>query len=283
MADINRTTTITLPSEISSEIIADVQQESAIMRLARRVELPGRGLTIPVITGDPQAAWVAETAEKPVSNSTLETKLMQAYKIAVIETVSREFTRDAAALYDELIRRLPAALASVFDSTVIGATAVPGANFDSFASATAQAFGTDVYAALVAADTDVANHGGVLNGFALGAQGRGALLAAVDGDRRPLFVNNVSEGAIPRVLGAPVYINKALYKAGTPAVLGIAGDWSAALYGTVEGVQIRISDQATLTSGQTTINLFQQNMIAVLAEIEVGFRADVDKFNLLTA
>lgn len=286
MADINRTTTITLPSEISSEIIADVQQESAIMRLARRVELPGRGLTIPVITGDPQAAWVAETAAKPVSNSTLNTKLMQAYKIAVIETVSREFTRDAAALYDELIRRLPAALASVFDSTVIGNTQAPGANFDTFAAATAQSFGTDVYAALVAANTDIANNGGVLNGFALGAQGRGALLAAVDGDRRPLFINNVSEGAIPRVLGAPVYINKALYKAASgsdPAVYGIAGDWTSALYGTVEGVQIRISDQATLTSGQTTINLFQQNMIAVLAEIEVGFRADVDKFNLLTA
>lgn len=286
MADINRTTTITLPSEVSAEIIADVQQESAIMRLARRVELPGRGLTIPVITGDPQAAWVAETAAKPVSNSTLSTKLMQAYKIAVIETVSREFTRDAARLYDELISRLPLALASVFDSTVIGNTQAPGANFDTFASATAQSFGTDVYAALVAADTDIASNGGVLNGFALGAQGRGALLAAVDGDRRPLFINNVSEGAIPRVLGAPVYINKALYKAASgsvPAVYGIAGDWTAALYGTVEGVQIRISDQATLTSGATTINLFQQNMIAVLAEIEVGFRADVDKFNLLTA
>ena len=38
----------------------------------------------------------------------------------------------------------------------------------------------------------------------------------------------------------------------------------------------------TLGSGQT-INLFQQNMFAVRAEIEVGFRADTSVFNKLTA
>lgn len=75
---------IDLPSEVSSEILQNVQNESAIMRLARRVTLPGRGLTIPVITGDPTAAWVGETEKKPVSNPSLNTKQMQAYKIAVI-------------------------------------------------------------------------------------------------------------------------------------------------------------------------------------------------------
>ena len=47
---------------------------------------------------------------------------------------------------------------------------------------------------------------------------------------------------------------------------------------------IKISDQATLVSGETTINLFQQNMFAVLAEIEVGFRVgDIAAFKKLTA
>ena len=58
------------------------------------------------------------------------------------------------------------------------------------------------------------------------------------------------------------------------------------MYGTVEGVKIDISDQATLTVGSgssaTQINLFQQNMFAVRAEIELGFRADTSVFNLLT-
>ena len=106
MADINRATnSMALPSEISSEILQKTQQESAIMRLSRQVALPGRGLTIPVITGDPTAQWVSETAAKPHSNGVPATKLMSAYKIAVIETFSNEFVRDAKALYDEMVKR----------------------------------------------------------------------------------------------------------------------------------------------------------------------------------
>lgn len=286
--DINRTNSIALPSDVSAEIIAKTLDESAVMRLARRVNLPGRGVTIPVITSDPTAEWVAETGKKPVSNAQLTTKLMTPYKIAVIETFSNEFRRDAAALYDELVRRLPAALAKVFDATVIGATAAPGDNFDTFANCTAQSILTDPYAGLVAADTDIATNGGLLNGYAISAQARGILLGAVDSVGRPLFVNNTTEGAIPRLLGAPTYLNRGLYVAAdaeeeTPAIVGIAGDWTKAMYGTVEGVQISINDSATLDLGNsTTINLWQQNMFAVRAEIEVGFRADTTAFNLLT-
>ena len=124
-------TNITLPAEVSAEIIQKTQEQSAVMSLARQVALPGRGLTIPVISGDPEAAWVDETDPKPVSNPSLSTKIMQAYKLAVIVPFSDEFARDAAALYDALISRLPGALALKFDSTVFHGTA-PGSNFDTF-------------------------------------------------------------------------------------------------------------------------------------------------------
>lgn len=273
-------TNISLPPEVAAEILAKTQEESAVMRLARQIQLPGRGVSIPVITSDPEAAWVGETAAKTVANPGLDTKIMEPYKLAVIVPFSNEFRRDAAALYDELVRRLPLALAQKFDATVIGAVQAPGSNFDNFASATAQVIGTDTYDGLVAADTDIATHGGILNGFALSPQGKGALLAAKDGNERPLFINSVA-GAIPMVLGAPVAVNKGMYNA-TGKVLGVAGDWSQAMYGTVEGVVIDYSSDATLTSGATTINLFQQNMFAVRAEIEIGFRADVSCFNRLT-
>ena len=292
MADINRTTnSMALPSDISNEIMQKTQEESAIMRLAHHIALPGRGVTIPVITGDPTAAWVAETAAKPVSNGTPGTKLMSAFKIAVIETFSKEFVRDAAALYDALVQRLPGALAGVFDSTVIGATQAPSAtNFDTFANCTAQSIlnaNNGTYLGLVAADADVAAHGGVMNGLAFGAQGRALLLTATDTTNRPLFLASANDGVVDKVLGVPTYFNKNLYKAGAssgsvPAVVGVAGDWAQAMYGTVAGVEISVTDTATLTSGNTTINLWQQNMIAVRAEIEVGFRADTSCFNLLT-
>ncbi|MCR5848231.1 MAG: hypothetical protein K6G75_08960, partial [Lachnospiraceae bacterium] len=52
-------TNIDLPVDISREIIAKAQESSAIMSLARKITLPGRGLAIPVITSDPEAEWVS--------------------------------------------------------------------------------------------------------------------------------------------------------------------------------------------------------------------------------
>lgn len=282
MADINRSAF--LPAQISNEIIQKAQEESAVMALARQITLPGTGVAVPVITADPEAAWVGETAAKTVSNSTVSSKLLQPYKLAVIETVSKELTRDASGLYEELKRRLPLALARKFDNTVIGGTNAPGSNFDTFASCTAQDLGSGAYEGLIAADGDVAAHGGILNGFAISPQARSILLGATDTTGRPLFINNVAEGAIPMILGAPTRQNKGLYKtvSGGNNIIGAAGDWTQAVFGIVEGIHIDVSEEATLTSGDTTINLWQNNMVAIRAEIEIGFRANLEAFNLLT-
>lgn len=275
-------TSIDLPVDVAQEILAKTQNESAVMALARQIVLPGRGAAINVIASDPEAAWVGETSAKTVSNPGLATKVMRAYKLAVIVPFSNEFRRDVASLYDAIVERLPRALAEKFDATVFGAVNAPGTDFDTFAAATAQSIGTDAYAGLVAADGDVAAHGGIMNGVVLSPQGKSILLGATDDQKRPLFINSVAEGAIPMVLGARTLQSKGAYKAGTPNMVGVVGDWTQAMYGTVEGVRIDYSSDATLTSGNTTINLFQQNMFAVRAEIEVGFRADVACFNRLT-
>jgi hypothetical protein len=53
------------------------------------------------------------------------------------------------------------------------------------------------------------------------------------------------------------------------------------MYGTVEGVKIDISNQATLTINNSAVNLWEHNMFAVKAEIEVGFIADTSVINKL--
>lgn len=279
--DVN-TTTISLPSEVANTIIQKVQEESAVMALASSMPLPGLGATIPVITSDPEAAWVAETNEKPVSRPGLSTKLMTPYTLAVIVPFSNQFRDNVPALYNAIVERLPRALAQKFDGTVFGNVTAPGSNFDTFAAATAQSFGSDPYAALVAADTDIAVHGGITNGYVLAPQGKAKLLSATDSTGRPLFINNVAEGAIPMILGSQTKQSKAAYKDATNDVLGVAGDWTQAVYGIAKNLNLSISDQATLTDGDTTINLWQRNMFAVRCEIEIGFRADVACFNLLT-
>ena len=284
---------ITLPTDLSGEIIQKTQESSAVMQLARQIALPGRGVTIPVITSDPEANWVAETAAKPVSNPGLSQKVMTPYKLAVIVPFSDEFRRDAAALYDQLVARLPGALAKKFDFTVFNGS-TPGTGFDVLSGCTAQSIDVNAsgvggfYSALVAADVDIAAAGGDLNGFAMSPQARGEMLSALDNDGRPIFINNVAEGAIPRLLGQPVMYSRGLYGAGNaasgstaakPDTIGFAGDWTKAMYGTVEGVKISISDEATLTISNTAVNLWEHNMFAVRAEIEVGFVADTYCFN----
>ena len=279
-------TSIDLPVDVSQEIIQKTQEESAIMQLARQIPLPGRGAAVNVITSDPEAAWVGETNAKPVSNPGLATKILRGYKLAVIVPFSNEFRRDVATLYDAVVDRLPRALGAKFDATVFGNGSAPGSDFDTFASVTAQAIGADAYAGLVAADGDVAAHGGIMNGIVLAPQGKSILLSAVDRDGRPLFINSVAEGAIPMVLGARTLQSKGAFVAGTspaPNKVGMVGDWTQAVYGTVEGVRITYSEDATLDLGNgTLINMFQDNMFAVRAEIEVGFRADTSVFNALT-
>lgn len=277
-------TNIELPADVSQEIIQKTQEGSAVMQLARSIALPGRGLEIPVIVSDPEAAWTDETDNKPVSNPGLETKTMRGYKLAVIVPFSNQFRRDAAALYDAIVERIPGALGKKFDATVFGAVAAPGSDFDTFASCNSHSIASDAYQGLVDADTDISMNGGITNGYVVSPQGKGILLGAVDGDHRPLFINNVAEGAIPMILGSKTLISKGAYVAGSPNTVGIAGDWTKAVYGIVEGIEIAFSSDATLTlANGTTINLFQRNMFAVRAEIEIGFRADLTVFNKITS
>ena len=276
-------TNISLPAEVSAEIITKVQEESAIMRLAKPINLPGRGLTIPVIAGDPEANWVDETNAKPVSNPTLSQKNMKGYTLAVIVPFSNQFKRDAQALYAEIVSRLPKVLGNKFDATIFHGTA-PGTGFDVLTGCTTETIsgtGKSFYKALVNSDVAIAAAGYAVNGYAMSPQARGEMLLAEDNNKRPLFVNNVAEGGIPRLLGQPVYYTRGVYGAGDtndPDVLGVAGDWTQARYGIVQGVDVSISDQATLTISNSQVNLWERNMFAIRAEIEVGFIATTDAF-----
>lgn len=270
--------TYDLPKEISNEILQKLQEDSAVMQLAKQVKLPGAGIEIPVVLGDPEAQWVAENGKRTVSNAKVDKKIMSSYTLSVIEIISNKMIRDLPAVYDTLKERLPRSLAYKFDKTVLGGADKPGENFDTLANVTAQVIGTDTYQGLVAADGDIGENGGHTNGYVFAPQGKTALLSAVDNNGRPLFINNVSEGAVPVVLGAKTLLSKGAYISGSPEVVGFAGDWSMAAYGTVEGIKISFSDQATVDG----INLWQQNMTAIKAEVELGFVCLPEVFNRLT-
>lgn len=274
-----------LPAQVASAIIDKTKNESAIMKLARPVAVSGRGETVPVILGDAQAAWVAEGAAKPVSDAQVTHKLLMPQKIAVIDTYSKELVNNEPALFQALMDRLPGALAVMFDKTVSGDANAPDSNFTQLSTtSTAVDVSSNAYDGLVSAMTTIATNGGVMNGFALGAQGQGVLLAAKDGMGRPLFTAGTEAGSLQPILGGRAEVAKGIYHADASGnTIGFAGDWSQAAYGIVGGVDIAISEEASLTlPNGDTVNLWQNNLVAVRAEMYVGFVADVDAFVKLT-
>ena len=262
--DINRGTSgLTLPKEVSDVIIQGAIAESAVMKLAQRIYLPGRGLAIPVITGDPSVSIVNEACEKPVSNSTFSTKNMVPKKFAVIETFSKELVRDMPALYDALIGRLPGAIAKAVDYQAFTQVALTG--FDSLVGAQTISTGANFAEKLQNGIKAIAAGGYRMNGIAASALAEAEIQTATNGIGMPLFIENIEDGRIGRIYGADVVPCAAISGC-------IAGDWSKAYYGIVDGINIDFSDTATLNDGSDgLIHLWQRNMVAARIECEISF------------
>lgn len=270
------TSSIALPARVSEKIIANALEESAVLRLVdNKIRIKHAGEAIPVIAGDPTAYVVGEGQVKTNSDSSLATVTMKPKTFAVIEAFSNQFRDDNEALYQELVARLPRVIAQKFDDEVFHGTT--SANFHTLAGVSAislSAANTTTWDQIIACRSAVEAANGELTAWAMANQGITALLGAVDGNSRPLFVQDTAIGGIGAIAGSPVVKAKAAYKAGVssnPDIIGYAGDWSNAVVGIARDVNIAISDEATLTVTGGTLNLFESNMFAVRCEFTLGF------------
>lgn len=274
---------VTLPAEVSTTIWQGVQEKSAVMTYGTRLDLPGKGLTVPMITGDPSASWAGEGQEIAVGDSTVDLRHMSAHKVGVIETFSKEMKRDLPALVVALQARLPGVIAAEFDRTVLhganGYGPVNQSTFDSLRKAGVGASvltSADAYDDLVDIDAKVSVAGGSLNAYLLSPQARGVLLRAKDTDGRPLLVNNVqTDGAVTGLLGVDAFRTTAAFAKGAEDdvagnTIAIAGDFTSLYFGVVQDIEVEISTDATVVKNGTPINLFQSDLFAVKVTAHLG-------------
>ena len=297
--DVSRLTNgVILTPEMSSEIWTDSIKQSALTQLATRVNLPGKGVKWQTLNAPNAAEWVGETAEKPVVDPSFGSKTMIPYKLAQIITVSEEFTRDAANLWNAVQAQASEAIAQAIDKTFLAGTIpLPGADgVDTLADAQTVSVKNGKYVDFVKIATTVLDNNGDLNGIAITNKGLSKFLSAVDENGRPLMVPGVGSTELGSAFGArkiksPWGYKEAVKASGSgasavqaaPEVLGVAGDWTQAYYGTVQGIRIKMADTATVKKGSQTINLWQRNMIAFLGEAEGGFIVrDKTKFVVIT-
>jgi HK97 family phage major capsid protein len=270
-----------LNREQSAAIFEQAAKTSVVQQLAPRVQLGVNGQSIPVVTGKVQAGWVAEGAQKPASKGSMALKTMDPKKIAAIAVVSAEVLRANPGGYVDLIRpQIAEAFAVAFDAAALYGTASPfstnlstGSSVQEF-TGTTPAF-TDVYGDLNAGLSTLVNAGKKLTGWAFDNRFEPVLNGSKDTANRPLFVESpftetngpVREG---RLLGRQAFIGDGIYDAATKTY-GFAGDWSQAAWGAVGGISYNVSTEATVTINGQLTSLWENNLVAILAEAEYGF------------
>jgi HK97 family phage major capsid protein len=278
-----------LNREESAAIFERAARSSVVQSLVPQTQLGINGQSIPVVTGKLSAGWVSEGATKPASKGTIGLKTMDPKKLAVIAVVSAEVVRANPGNYMGLIRnQVGDAFAEAFDAAALHGTNTP---FSTYIAQTTKSveIGTTLQAAggvfgdINAGLSLLVNDGKRLSGFALDDRFEPLLNGATDTSGRPIFIDSpVVDNAGPirqgRLLGRSAYVGEGVYNA-TGSILGFGGDWSQAAWGAVGGISYKVSTEATVTINGSLVSLFENNLVAVLAEAEYGFLVnDVNAF-----
>lgn len=271
--------------ELAGPIFDEAAKGSAAMSLIRKVPLGASGQAFPIVTSKPTANWTAEGAQKHTTEAGLGLVKMEPKKLTAIAVASQEVIRANPGGYSETLAGLLAdAFARAFDLSVFhnkGGDGTGTSPFETTLAATTKsvtlgaAAGTNTYDDLVKAMS--LNLQGTpkkqVTGFAFDTGFEIDLLNAKDTAGRPLFAEAAYTGAVPAlrsgsVLGRTTYMHE---NVGLDKTVGFAGDWSKCAWGTVGGITMDISTEATVTIGGQLVSLYENNLVAVRAEAEYGF------------
>lgn len=263
---------------IAQPYFEQARKMSSIMQLARQIPLGINGQEIPYSTSKATASWVSEGAQKPTTESGIALKSIQPKKIAAISVVSAEVVRANPGNYMQILRDdIAEAFAIAFDNAVLHGTSSP---FDDAVDDTDKevAFGTSTqgtggtYADVVSGLSDLVNDGKKCNGFVFDRVVEPLFLGAVDTTGRPLFVDtplaDTTAAITPgRLIGRNAYLGD---NVASSDVVGYGGDWTQIVWGAVGGISYKVSTEAAVTIGGTLTSLFENNLVAILAEAEYG-------------
>lgn len=279
--------------DLAEAYFEEAKKSSVIQRLARQVPLSERGIEVPVVTEKPAAGWTAEGAKKHVTKNGMGLKTMTPKKLTAIAVVSSEVIRANPANYVQVLRAdIAEAFAKAFDAAVIHGTNSPfGAGTHLAATTKAVKIGTNasakggVFADVNAGLDLLVKDKKKLTGFVFDDVTEPIFNASVDVNGRPLFVADpITETASTvrsgSVLSRPAAFSDTVANGNAAgSVIGIGGDWSKALWGTVGGINFDISTESAVTINGELVSLFENNLVAIRAEAEFGWAiADAANF-----
>jgi HK97 family phage major capsid protein len=266
-----------------------INRQSAVIGMpglrVRRVS--GKREKFTEYVGRPTVATVAEGADKPVTGAEYAEVTCDIVKAATIVMYTEELIEDAQEDPTILINQdVRAAFSDYIDSNALGRNAAGTivSAFNSELTETTQTIELGTTADRVALAVSgamglVEGNGYNPTGIILAHDAKQHFRDARMATETTQQVYAAQEGAFvqptPTLYGLPIgYTTNLQTFAGAAAagrVVGVVGDFSQALIAIRNDIRIKFSDQATVDVGGTQHRLWQQNKVASLWEMRLGF------------
>ncbi|TAI30798.1 phage major capsid protein [Bacillus velezensis] len=275
-----------VPTEQGTLVLKEFMTQSAVTKLAKYEEMTKPEKEFTYLASGPGAYWVGEGDRIQTSKAQWLTAKMISKKLGVIIPVSKEFLRYSVTdFFTQMRPAIAEAFAIKFDQAALFGVDSPfGKGVSVFEkikeSGNAIALNSlgnlydelsGVMALVEDADKDV-------NGFTTTRRFRQKLRGTKDGNGLPIF-NDATGGATQQALGLPIgYVDSKSWDYEKAALL--AADWNYTRYGIPQGMEYKISEDATLTTivdaDGNPINLYERDMVALRITQQVGFMTLTD-------
>lgn len=275
-----------IPEEVSREIIQTVPEQSAVMRMARRLPNMTRAqLRMPVLSGLITANFVTgDTGLKQTAEIAWANKYINAAEIAAIVPIPEAVLDDVDYdVWGEVRPRIVEAFGKAFDQAVLYGTNKPSDWPDGLvtgATAASQAVtlgtGADLYDDIMSEDGVIAKveeDGFMVTGHVAALALRAKLRGLRDNQGLPIFVRTIQSATPYELDGVPVDFPKNGAVDAAESLL-ISGDWSQLVYSIRQDVTYKVLTEAVIQDGNGTIvyNLAQQDMVALRVVMRCGWQ-----------
>lgn len=266
--------TALIPEDVSREIIQNVADQSAALRLMRRVTMSSNQQRMPVLAALPTAYFVnGDTGLKQTTEQAWANKFLFAEEIAAIVPIPEAVLDDAGFdVWGEIRPRLEEAIGRTLDAAIFFGTNKPASWPTDMATAAIAAGNTfnrgtsTVAAGGIAEDLNqlmglIEADGYNPNGFVTRTTYKARLRSARDTTGQKLL--DVSTTTIE---GEPlVYAMPGLWPSGAGSAEMFAGDWTQSILAVRQDITYKILDQAVIQDnvGVIQYNLPQQDMVAL--------------------
>ena len=263
-----------IPSNVASELVRGVIEQSAVLDLARVIRVPAGVTSIPVISAVPDAGFVAARGgRKPATVVEWSSEQIVPEEIACVLAIPDDFIEDNTfPVWAEIRPLVEQAIAIALDDAVLFGTGAP-ASFPTGgveAVAGAPLTGATVLEAISNAMGQVEQSGLMPTGHVAGARARPSLRLLEDSAGRLVYSQSITEGEPDRLFGLPLEYTQA-FDAGTTAEL-LTGDWTKLVVGIRSDIRFELSNEGVLTdgAGNVTVSAFEQDMTLMRCYMRAG-------------